>query len=194
MTSEDAVPDRERLRHVAAQRTRRSWWVVAALAAALFLLPLTLLIADGGPFSAGEIVVAFIPPTVAVLIGVVGLRRMRRREGGPELLAGADRGTRRAVQRALRTGRAPDARIDALAREAADRTLRNSWLIVVYAILLVVQLGLLIGRIVAADDLGRTILAAATSVCWAAVLGLWLVMRARSRRYLEGAAHVEPQA
>ena len=48
---------------------------------------------------------------------------MRRRARNPELLAGADRSTQAAIRRALRDGHTTDARIDALAREAARHQL-----------------------------------------------------------------------
>lgn len=90
-------------------------------------------------------------------------------------------GTWLAVQRALRTGHAPDARIDALAREQADRTMRNSWMVGFYAVVLAIQVVLLAIRIAAGDDL---LLPVVILVLWAAGLAWLVVYRNRSRRYL----------
>jgi cytochrome bd-type quinol oxidase subunit 2 len=191
MASDDAIPDREQMRHAARRRTRRSWWLVAAMAvAALILTPVGVLITHDGPLTTGETIIVFVPVLVGILGGVVAAWWLRRRQGEPQLLAGADRGTRRAVWRAIRTGHPADARIDALAREAADRTVRNSWMLVMYTILLVLQLVLLVSRIAAAEGVGMTVLTGTAVACWAIALTVFAVARARSRRYLR--AHPFP--
>jgi hypothetical protein len=186
MTGADVIPDRDELRRVAARRTRTGGWVILVLVVlALLVVPVAVLIATRGSLSGGEIVILLVPLLAALAAGLVVVRWMRRRMGEPQLLAGADRGTRRAVQQALRTGQARDARVDALAREAADRTVRNSWLLIFYGVLLVVQIGLLIGRITSGDDWWEIVLTGGVALCWAAAMGVFWVMRARSRRYLQ---------
>lgn len=59
------------------------------------------------------------------------------------------RSTRWAVLRAIWTGHAPDARIDALARDAADYTVRNVWQPIFYAIILAIELALIAYRLLA---------------------------------------------
>lgn len=84
----------------------------------------------------------------------------------------------------MHAGHPPDARIDALARELADRTVRNSWLLVLYGVILAIQLALLAGRLIAGDPVDDLLLSAAIVVVWTASL-LWLLInRNRSRRYL----------
>jgi hypothetical protein len=94
------------------------------------------------------------------------------------------RGTRRAVHQALRTGRPRDARIDALARAAAARTVRSSWVLVFFGVLLLAQIGILIGRVARGDDPWGIVLTGVAAVCCVAAMGFFWVMRARSRRYL----------
>ena len=96
------------------------------------------------------------------------------------------RGDGRAVQRALRTGRAPDGRIDALAREAAARHLRNGWIIGLFAILLAVNTGIAVLRVLDGDGRWLVALSFLTAACWAGALVWYLVLRRRSRRYLAG--------
>jgi hypothetical protein len=102
----------------------------------------------------------------------------------PSPPTGNSRGTRRAVQRALRTGHARDARIDALTRDLADRAVRNTWVLVFYGVLLALQLALLISRIITGDPPSDILLSAVAVVLWSAGLVWMLVNLARSRRYL----------
>jgi hypothetical protein len=186
MSSQDVIPDRAQLRRTATRRTRRGWLLLAALAVlALVVTPVVVLLVNGRPPGA-DVALAFVPAVVTVAVGAPVAWWIHRRRREPELIAGADRGTRRAVWRALRTGHAPDARIDALAREAADRNVRNSWVLVLYAILLLLQLGLLTLKVTDGEGFGETALSALTAACWAAALAVSWVMRNRSRRYLQG--------
>jgi predicted lysophospholipase L1 biosynthesis ABC-type transport system permease subunit len=98
------------------------------------------------------------------------------------------RDTRRAVQRALRTGHADDARIDALARETADRTVRNKWLLILYAVLAVLQLALTIIRIADRDAEWQIAVSVVVTALFAGAAVLLWVTRRRSRRYLRNAA------
>jgi hypothetical protein len=184
MNIQDAVPDREELRGNAVRRTRRVWWLVAAvIVVSGLLIPLAVLISVNGSLSGAAFVLLLIPVVVGVALGVCLTWLIRRRDGGPALLAGADGSTRRAVRQALRTARPSDARVDALARESADRTVRNSWLLWLYGVLLLLNLGLLILKIGNSGS-WQVALAAATSALWAGVLAaFWLTVR-RSRNYL----------
>ena len=184
MTSHDVIPDREQLRAEAERRTRRGWWFVAVVVALLVLGPTAVLMAGGARVTGGEALVVFLPAIVGIVAGAVVLRRLRRHDHGRNLVDGAGRETRRAGRRALRTGHAPDARIDALARELAARTVRNSWLLVLYGVLLVIQLVLLTGRIVSGDDVDDILLSAGIAALWATNVVLLLISRNRSRRYL----------
>lgn len=97
-----------------------------------------------------------------------------------------DRATRRAVRRAAWTGHAPDARIDALARDAADNTVRNVWQPVFYAVILTIELVLGTYRLIAGPPPPTdTVLSwVAIAVLNAASLGLLVYLQWRSRRYL----------
>jgi hypothetical protein len=154
------------------------------LATLLVLIPVVMLPVGGKRVTGGLVAALFLPPFVAIVVGAVVLRQVRRNSQHPSLLAGASRETRRAVTRALRTGHAPDARIDALAHDQAVRTVRNSWLLILYGVLLALQLVLLTARIVAGDPLNDILLAVGIAVLWIAIMFLQLYYRSRSRRYL----------
>jgi hypothetical protein len=184
MSDQDVIPDRDQLRAEAVRRTRRGWWPLAVLVGLLVLIPVVLLAVGAKRVTGGLVVALFLPPLVAVIVGAVVLRQMRRNNQDPGLLAGASRDTRRAATRALRTGHAPDARIDALARDLAARTVRRSWQLILYWVLLAIQLALLTLRIVSGDPLNDILLAVGIAVLWIAILLLQLYYRSRSRRYL----------
>jgi Na+/melibiose symporter-like transporter len=184
MSSDDVVSDREALRETARRRTRRGWWVVGGvLAFALASFIVGLLASTGASLGAATVIIM-----AAVLVGIVAALGvgwwLRRRDGEPPLASGANRGDRRAIQDALRTGQPRDARIDALTRQTADRNVRNSWLMVLYAVLLVFQIPVLIIRLTGDDDVWGIVLSVATIVLWAAGLAYLWVTRRRSRSYL----------
>jgi hypothetical protein len=112
------------------------------------------------------------------------LRRRRPHWQTPPLSAGAKRDTRRAVRRAIRTGNAPDARIDALAREQAEKTVGNSVVLTIYAVILALQFGLLVLRIVNGGPTDSLVLAVIGDALWAAAVAVLAVNLSRSRRYL----------
>ena len=184
MSSDDAVPDREALRDTAGRRTRRGWWLLGGvLAFALASFIIGVLASNDTSLAAGTVII--IGSVLAGAAGGVGVAWwLRRRDGQPLLASGGSRGTRRAVQQALRTGEPRDARIDALTRETAERTVRNSWLLVLYAVLLVFQIPVLIGRLTGDADVWEIVLSFATIALWVAALAVYWVMRRRSRRYL----------
>jgi hypothetical protein len=90
----------------------------------------------------------------------------------------------------LRTGRPPDDRVDALTRDLAEFTLRNSWrvwyealMVLLMAIATVLQLSLG-SRPIGAVGYGLFMIG------FAGLLGGELVSRRRSRRYLAGAGRL----
>jgi hypothetical protein len=71
----------------------------------------------------------------------------RRCETGPGLLA--------SCVRALRVGHIDDPRYAALTWQTADRNVRNSWLLVCFAVCLTIQVILVVVRLACGDELGR---------------------------------------
>jgi hypothetical protein len=189
VTSNDAIPDREELRLSGDRRTRRGRGVlIAVMVALLVLMPVVLLLADHGAHPVGRIVLFGLIPA-AVFIAVVlpmtwWVRGRRPHWQTPPLAAGATRDTRRAVGRAIRTGHAPDARVEALAREQAEKTVRNTVALKIYAVLFALQLALLGLRIVNGGPADALVLAVIGDALWAAAVGALVVNLARSRRYL----------
>jgi hypothetical protein len=119
----------------------------------------------------------------------------RGRGGGgpPPLWYGADRDTQRAVRRALRTGHARDERVDALAWEAAQRDIRTGfWFPAIYAVVLVLLLGILIQRIRTRDDGWMTALAVTLAAAFLAAVAVFLIRFRRSHRYLRNASRGGP--
>lgn len=130
-------------------------------------------------------------PTLAGLVaGLVAYRVLRRR--APATAPG-DAATRRAVDRALRTGQAPDARIDALTRDAARAslgTLRAQQGI--FGVMLAIWVVLLALRIVR-GDLRDTLLAALTTAAFAVTVVVATHRRRRGERYLREGGPVTPR-
>ena len=189
MTGNDAIPDREELRQSGDRRTRRGRGVaIAVMAGLLVLTPVVLVLADHGAHPVGWILVFGLIPAAVFLAMVLPmtwwLRRRRPHWQTPPLSAGATRDTRRAVRRAIRTGHAPDARIDALASEQAEKTIRNAVAIKIYAVILALQVGLLVPRIVNGGPSDGLVLAVIVDALWAGAIGVLAVNLSRSRRYL----------
>lgn len=162
----------------------------AVVAGLLMLTPVVLILTDHAAHPTDRIqILAFGLIPAAALIAVVlpmtwWLRRRHPQRTTPPLTAGAERNTRRAVQRAIRTGHAPDARIEALAREQADKTVRNRAALTIYAGLLVLQIPLLILQIVNGGPASTLLLAVTGDVLWATAVAILAVNVSRSRRYL----------
>ena len=159
------------------------------MAELLVLMPVVLVLADHDAHPVGWIVLFGLIPA-AVFIAVVlpmtwWVRRRRPQWQTPPLAAGAERDTRRAVQRAIRTGQAPDARIAALAHEQAAKTVRNTVALKICAVVLVVQLALLVLRIVNGGPGDALVLAVLGNALWVAALTVFAVNLSHSRRYLQ---------
>jgi hypothetical protein len=190
MTSSDVVPDRGELQERARSAIRRRRLVVVGFAGAILLSgPLIgFLVATDGEFSGRTILIGFVPVVVGGLVVLALLPVIRRQDRDPSLLLGADRTTRRAVQEALRTGHAPDSRIDALAADTARRTLRFTWLLWVTAGAALLQVGLVVARLVDGDGWGGIALGAVTAAAFGASAVAQLIGRRRSSRYLTNEA------
>jgi MFS family permease len=186
MTGTDAIPDRERLRRNADIRSRRLVWFVvgAAVLVPVVVNTAAFLLNRDGSWSTVEIAVSAIPAAVAVAILLLVLRR-RQRVQEPDLLAGADRRTQKAVMAALRSGRTSDARIDALTRVTASRILTQRWLLRVYALVAILQAVLFVLRLIDDDTSTRLALSAALTAVFCALFALQWRQRRLSRRYLD---------
>ena len=181
----DVVPDRAEL-HREAQRAirRRRLLLVVFVVAVLLAGPLFgFLFTDGG-FSGRTVLFLLVPVLIGGLVMLALIPVMRRQDRDPSLLLGADQQTRRTVQGALRTGHAPDARVDALARDTARRTLRLTWLLWVSIGAMLIQTCLVVVRLVDGDGWGEVALSAFTAVAFLFSAAVQLVGRRRSRRYL----------
>jgi hypothetical protein len=186
------IPDRDDLRRTAARRVRRGRLAGAGVGAVLLIAValISMIVADE-PVTGESIALSALPVGVALAIGVVGYTAGRHRE--PPLWYGADRDTQRAVRRALRTGHARDERIDALAWEAAQRDIRTGfWFPAIYAVVLVLLLGILIQRIRTRDDGWMTALAVTLAAALPAAVAVFLIRFRRSRRYLRNASRGGP--
>lgn len=87
--------------------------------------------------------------------------------------------------RALRVGHVDDPRYAALTWETADRTVRNGWLLVFFAVILAIQVTLVIIRLARGDEVSGTLANVAGALLVAASLGFTCVTRRRSQRYLQ---------
>lgn len=189
MSSTDAIPDRETLRAGALANQRKGRRLVFAVLAVLVLLSVVSTFAFSGPssWSAAEIAVTALPVLLAVSLMVLATHAWRRQDRDPQLSLGADRQTQRAVARALRDGGTTDPRVDALARDAAERSKGRAWLVWLCGLLTVVFAVLLIRGVVTGGD-GLTIAASALPMMAQALLvyTFWQLRR-RATRYLQGA-------
>jgi hypothetical protein len=178
-------------RRDAERRAVRRWWLVFGLVTlAVLTLPLYLGLADANRWMAGDRhVVLLVPCGVFTLAVAILLAVVIRRGSDPFPWYGGDEGpTRRTVHRALRTGQAPDERVDALAREAAGRTVRNSkWLPRLIGVLFALQILTLISRIGERGPAGRTWLSVMISAVYAVALVGMAIEHRRARRYLRRA-------
>ena len=186
MSSTDAFPDRESLRANARvnQRRSRRFVVIFLVVFLLFGVLSSLAFRDSGEWSVGEVVVLALPPLVVLLAAAVAVLVWRRRDQDPQLSLGADRMTQRAVLRALRDGGTADPRVDALARDAAERGTRPARLIWLYGLLTVALAAVCISNLVERDWFLAAVFALATVAQAVSVYTFWQNRR-RAIRYLE---------
>ncbi|WP_067498468.1 hypothetical protein [Actinoplanes sp. TFC3] len=122
------IADRERLLAAALARRSRAHWILAGVVAFLAVAGALIgLLAAGRGMAGRDVLLATAPLAFFALVAAALIPIVRRRDlQEPALVSGADKATQRAVQAALRTGSSPDARIDALTRDSAGKTLRDS--------------------------------------------------------------------
>lgn len=189
VTIDDGIPDRAELLATARTRVRRARLAVfGILLVGASILTVTVFVTADRATSLEKTLVLLLPVTLTVIAAVVLYPWVRRQDRDPQLAVGADTSTRRAVQKALRAGVASDARIDALARDAATRGLRNTWniwMIGAGVVLEVVGMALrVIGGPLTTEDL---ILMAVMAPSAILIIGSAGLTRYRSRRYLRRA-------
>lgn len=189
MSSTDALPDREALRANALANQRKGRRVVFIVLAVLVLFSVLSSFAFSGPrsWSAAEIAVTALPILLAVSLTVLATRAWRRQDRDPQLSLGADRETQRAVARALRDGGTTDPRVDALARDAAERSKGRAWLIWLYGLLTAVFTALLIRNVMAGGDWFTIAAFALPMMAQALLMYTFWQLRRRAVRYLRGA-------
>lgn len=187
MAGTDAIPDRVRLQQRAAARTRRARRTATTVALTIFGLIVTLAIVVAAPesWSSSKIAQLLIPTAIGTAVLVVGFRWLSRQHT-PQLMDGASQHDQRAVERALRTDRASDARIDALARETAQHERSRPWLPWLLAVPAVVQVGLVVLG-AAERDWSQIALPALSFVAWCLILRQIGLRQRRNRRYLRTA-------
>lgn len=191
MTDFDAVPDREQLQGNAKQRMRRATrtGLYAALATFFAVLAFALVISADESWTAGKVTALVVTVLVGTVLLLAGFLVVGRLNGGRELLFGADRATRRDVQRALRAGHTDNPRIDALARDSAAHGLRTRWTMWWFAAFALLQVVVLAFNIADRDDWWQVARHAGFAVMFGALLGGQVFQRRRWRRYL---AHPAP--
>lgn len=180
-------PDDGELQAKAVTRVRRQrlLGLLPVVVLAMFV-PIVVLTGDAdSPWSAGRVAVLLAPAGI-VLVVLAGLYPfMRRQERHTPLSFGADKNTQKAVQRALRTGEPADARIDALARDAATKALRSPWPIRLFAGTIVLMLISAVLQILSGGGALRVGLSVSVVLIFATVLATFVVNRRRSRTYLD---------
>lgn len=121
-------------------RRQRLLGLVPVVGVAMFIPVAVLTAGPDRPWTATRVAVLLLPLGIVIVVLAAMYPLIRRQEQHTPLSFGADKNTQKAVQRALRTGEPADARIDALARDAATKTLRAVWPIRLIAGSLVVQI------------------------------------------------------
>jgi membrane protein YdbS with pleckstrin-like domain len=183
------LPDRELLRAnaTANQRKTRKFILVVLTVLSVAAVSSTFVFSEPHRLSVPGVAVTALPVLVLAGVALVAIRTWSRHDSEPQLSFGADREVQRAVARALRDGGTADPRIDALARDAAERGRRQQGLIRLHAVLAMVFAVLFLRYAVEGD--GWFIVAifgllTATQILM--VHTCWRVRR-RAARYLEGA-------
>jgi hypothetical protein len=184
----EEVPDRDELHAAAVARVRRGRRVAIAVALLCVLaVPVGLLVSGDGRWSLGRSAVLFIFVFVFAVVLAALYPLSRRQDRKAPLAFGAGKATRRAVRRALRTGKAPDVRIDALARDTASKTLRSTWQLWLFVGVAGLQIIAAVLRAVGGASPQQVGLSVLIILCFAAGLAVIVVNRRRSRAYLQTA-------
>ena len=172
---------------MAAVRLQRGRRIAITVALMIFFGGvLVAFLTDRGRWSVAEVAVVLAPALFGAVLLVVFLRWLGREQSRPQLLFGASRRDQRAVQHALRTGQASDPRIDALSRDTARHNLRWPWLPWLYAVVTVLQGGLLVLNLID-GDLQDTPTSGLLLILWCLLTWQALLRQRRSRRYLADA-------
>ncbi|MFB9236108.1 hypothetical protein ACFFWC_11205 [Plantactinospora siamensis] len=154
--------------------------VLGGLAAAAVLTWLVSALVVGDRSSVASAIVVLMALVAVVLL----VLSQRRRESG---FVAADPGTQREALAAVRTGHVPTPRIDAVARELAERQLRQRWLPWAAGALALFDIYLLI--VDANRPISLMLLTAMALLFWA-----WWANRRRARRYLRASDAGQPDA
>jgi hypothetical protein len=180
------LPDRDELQAIAVARAhRRRMLLIGLMLLISIAIPAGFLVTGDGDWSAGKVAALLLIPFVMTAVVFAALYPlMRSNDRQVPLSFGTDKATQRAVQRALRTGRPADARIDALARDTATRTLRRSWSLWVFVGAVALQAVGAVLRIVGNADPMDLGMAALLILLSAIMLGTLIMARRRSRAYL----------
>ncbi|WP_067508405.1 hypothetical protein [Actinoplanes sp. TFC3] len=176
----DVIPDRDLLHARAVRRVRGLGWMFAVIGVLAGAAMMAGVLAAGGGLWWGLL----LPLIFVAIFGALAWRMFRRADRDAMLFQGADRATQRSVSLALKAGGSDDPRIDALARDLAERSLRRTvapWAMT--GSIALVAVGLLLnlfdGKFGFNQGAGLIGLAA---LVWV-VVNVWQT-RARSRRYL----------
>jgi len=175
-----SLPDDERARLDASARTRaqHSLRTVVLIVVAVGLVGYAAGMVAGNDAGAAIWIIAALPVVLALVLAVLFHRLAARRP--PPLTSGADRETKRDVNRALRAGGTDDPRIDALVQDLRTKSARSDtvlmWLFAATAAVQAVTL------VVVERPWGRAMAALACACSLAAAALFWL-QRRRVRRY-----------
>jgi hypothetical protein len=182
----EELPDRNELHATAVARVRRGRLalIVGALLCVL-AVPVGVLTSMDGGWTTRRVTTFLLPVGVVAVLLAVLYPLTRRQDRDAPLAFGADAATRRAVRRALRTGKAPDLRVDALARDMATRAVRNTWQLWLFIGVLAVQIVGAALRILGRAGAVQTGLAVLIVLSFGVSLALMMVHRRRSRSYLD---------
>ncbi|MEH1168858.1 hypothetical protein V6V47_26075 [Micromonospora sp. CPCC 205539] len=165
------------------QRPDRSTYAIAALVVVGAAVLGTATFVSPGSVKSDQLLGSFglmlIPPLVGAAVALVFGRRLLRRL---PRTAGADRTTRRRMAQALRDGSTDDPRLDALARKEARTRVSQRWLLLLFAVGLLSQLGSLVSPV---NPFTR-VLAVLAILGWGGLAWFrWRGLR-EARRYLAG--------
>lgn len=184
----EAIPDRERLRAASIARLRHAAKVagIVTLAIVVVFVGVMFVVLDDMRSREGAMAVV-VAAAILVAAAAVSAILLRRLEQDPPLLPGADKKTRDAVARALRSGRSDDPRVDAIARDFAERSLRRPWTLWLFAFFVLLEATVTVMRLLDGD--GDALLSGVLTVTFLVLGAASVVTQRRNRAYL---AHPAP--